>query len=94
MTEVKFLFIQNLLEELQSADGQTIFDTVTSKLEEFDLKMDRCMSLVSDGASVMTGHRNGLAAKLEEVNKNMISFHCICHKLALAWTDTLKTGLH
>ena len=78
---MKLLFVQNLLEESQSADSQTIFDTVTSKLEEFDLKMDRCMSLVSDGALVMTGHRNGLAAKLEEVNKNMISFHCICHWL-------------
>ena len=52
--------------------------------------MDHCMSFVSDGAPVMTGHRNGLAVKLEEVNKNMISFHCICHKLALACTDTLK----
>ena len=90
MTEVKFLFVQNLLEESESADSQTIFDTVSSKFEEFNLQFDRCMSLVSDGASVMTGHRNGLAAKLKEVNKNMISFHCICHKLALACTDTLK----
>jgi len=90
MTEVKFLFVQNLLEESQSADSQTIFDTVTGKLEEFNLKMDGCMSLVLDGASVMTGHRNGLAAKLKEVNENMISFHCIFHKLALACTDTLK----
>ena len=90
MTEVKFLFVKNLLEESESADSQTIFHTVTSKLEELNLKMDHCMSLVSDGASVMTGHRNGLAVKLKEVNKNMISFHCICHKLALACTDTLK----
>lgn len=89
-TEVNFLFVQNLLEELESADSQTIFDTVESILEELNLKMDHCMSFVSDGASVMTGHRNGLAVKLKEVNKNMISFHCICHKLASACTDTLK----
>ena len=75
MTEVKFLFVQNLLEESESADSQTIFDTITSKLEELNLKMDHCMSFVSDGVSVMTRHRNGLAVKLKEVNKNTISFH-------------------
>ena len=90
MTWVKFLFVQNLLDESESPNSQAILNTAISKLEEFNLKMDHCMSLVSDGASVMTGHRNGLAAKLKEVNKNMISFHCICHKLALECTDTLK----
>ena len=64
-TEVKFLFVQ----KSESADSQTIFDTVTTKLEELNLKMDHCMSFVSDGASVMTGHRNGLSVKeLKEVN--------------------------
>ena len=35
----------------------------------------------------MIGKKNGLAAKLEDVNLRLISVHCICHNLALACTD-------
>ena len=46
--------------------------------------------LATDGASVMTGKKNGVATKLKELNPVLISVHCICHKLALACTDTNK----
>ena len=35
----------------------------------------------------MVGRKNGLAAKLKEVNHRLVSVHCICHNLALACTD-------
>ena len=35
----------------------------------------------------MVGKKNGLAAKLKDVNPSLISVHCICHNLALACTD-------
>ena len=38
----------------------------------------------------MTGKKNGVATKLKELNPVLISVHCICHKLALACTDTNK----
>ena len=41
-------------------------------------------NLASDGASVMTGSRNGVAAKLRELVPTLINIHCICHHLALA----------
>ena len=47
----------------------------------------------SDGASVMTGWKNGVAAKLKENNPYMLSIHCIAHRLALACNDcTSSTG--
>ena len=45
-------------------------------------------SFVSDGASVMTGIHNGVAARLKRVNNMMLNFHCICHRLALACCDS------
>lgn len=46
------------------------------------------MSLASDGASVKTGQRNGLAAKLKSMKSKIISFHYICHRLALSCVDS------
>ena len=46
--------------------------------------------LATDGAAVMTGKNNGVAAHLKELNPVIINVNCICHKLALACTDTNK----
>ena len=47
-------------------------------------------SFTSDGASVMTGHQSGAAARLSEHEncQTMLSVHCICHRLVLACSDT------
>ena len=45
-------------------------------------------SFLSDGASVMTGIHNGVAARLKRVNNVILNFLCICHRLALACCDT------
>lgn len=44
--------------------------------------------LCTDGASVMIGQKDGLSAKLKQLNKGLIASHCVCHRLALACTDT------
>lgn len=38
----------------------------------------------------MVGKENGVAAKMKQVIPTMLSVHCICHRLALACTDTNK----
>ena len=38
----------------------------------------------SDGASVMTGRKSGVAARLQILNCNLISIQCIAHRIALA----------
>ncbi|CAG2212072.1 unnamed protein product [Mytilus edulis] len=85
-----FLSIDNLLEESDSANSTTITDRIIKNIEEYGLKKDELCSFVSDGASVMVGSRSGVAAKLKEMNPLVISIHCICHRLALACTDTLQ----
>ena len=54
------------------------------------MKPDKLMGFVSDCAATMIGSRNGVAVKLKNVNKLLISIHCVCHKLALACIDTLS----
>ncbi|XP_070552438.1 zinc finger protein 862-like [Ptychodera flava] len=83
-----FLFMENLLEDSDSADSQTLFDVLCKTLAELKLSLQDMKGFVSDGASVMVGKNNGLAARLKRVNATIVSVHCICHRLALACTDT------
>lgn len=38
----------------------------------------------------MTGKKNGLAARIKKEHPTVVSVHCICHRLALACTDSNK----
>ena len=79
--EVKFLFIEDVLNdpEADGANAGVLLKVLLKQLEDSELKIENLMSLASDGASIMTGQRNGLAAKLKAINSKIISFHCICH---------------
>ena len=43
--------------------------------------------LATDGCSVMTRKRNGVAVKMRQECKLPLNVHCICHLLALACAD-------
>ncbi|XP_078346379.1 zinc finger protein 862-like [Oculina patagonica] len=81
---VKFLFVDNVLETSSSANAETITKCITDNLDKCELDILKLMSLVSDGAKVMTGPKGGVAARLKQLNSKLINVHCICHKLALA----------
>ncbi|VDI25979.1 Hypothetical predicted protein [Mytilus galloprovincialis] len=63
---------------------------IANVLSKNELDVRNCSSFVSDGASVMVGKKNGVAAKLKNIVPTLLSVHCICHRLALACTDTNK----
>jgi len=87
--ETKFLSC----EALTSVDGANAVEIKKALLEilkQSKLDQSKMTCIVSDGASVMMGKNNGLAALLKRDNKALISIHCICHKLALACADTGK----
>ena len=50
----------------------------------------KLMALSTDGASVMVGKTNGVAAKLRQSNDKLLNTHCVCHRLALACTDSCQ----
>lgn len=89
---VEFLSVDNLLEKHDSANAVAMFHTIQSNLQACTLSTDKLIELATDGASVMVGRKNGLGAKLKDVNPRLISVHCVCHKLALACTDAKDDG--
>ena len=86
--EIKFLSANDLLAESDSANAETISNCLVTELNNCELPVDHLIALCTDGASVMTGKNNGVAARLKDLNRHIVSIHCICHKLSLACCDT------
>ena len=57
-------------------------------LEKCELFIENLKSFVRDGANVMVGERNGVAARLKRLHQSIVNLHCICHKLALMCGDS------
>ena len=86
--ETKFLSAQGVLINYDSANAQAIYDLLKEDLHSSQLDIKKFTGLATDGAAVMVGTREGLASKLRRDNPCMINIHCVCHKLALAFTDS------
>lgn len=81
---MKFFYIDDVLEQSLSANAETTTKCIQDNLRNCELDILKMMSLVSDGAKVMTGHKTGVAARLKQLNSKLLNVHCICHRLALA----------
>ena len=93
MTVPKFVNTCDILggSETTSADALSIFFCLKNMLENnLGLNLEELIRFCSDGASVMTGKDNGVAARFKQLEEccGMLSVHCICHCLALACGDT------
>ena len=67
--------------EVTNADG--IMAAVLKLMEDRALDMKEVVGLATDGASVMTGVKTGVATRLKEINPAMITIHCMAHRLQL-----------
>ena len=86
--EAKTVFLgAKALDSPQGPNAESITKKLLDLLAECKLPMNLMSSFVSDGASVMTGKNSGVPARLKNLQPTLISFHCICHKLALANSD-------
>ena len=85
-----FLNTTDVLEHSPAPNAEAIFNYLCSVIEKENLQLENLKGFASDGASVMRGKYNGVAAKFKELEscKTMINIHCICHRLALACADT------
>ena len=74
--------------DIAKADADSIELAIEDILDTHGVPHEKLVAFCSDGASVMTGIRNGVAQLLKErMNPSMISLHCICHRLALCCKD-------
>ena len=86
-TEVKFLGIKDVLQTFDSCNAAAII----KEFEDNHLNLEKLNGLATDGASVMLGKHNGVAAKLKEKAPALVNVHCVCHKLALACVDSVSS---
>ena len=86
--ETRFLSCQNILEEFSSANAEAISSLLFKELKSNGLDVASLPGFTSDGAKVMLGQNNGVAAKLRQQNPILLNIHCVCHRLALACTDS------
>ena len=75
-----------------NGDADSIITTLLKYLK--DSKIDSCqpsrlVGFASDGASVMTGKRDGVAVQLaKQLNPHLISVHCSAHRTELVCKDS------
>lgn len=86
--ETEFLACNNLLADHDSPNAEAITSVIVQQLEGNGLSLEKLTGFSSDGASVMLGKRTGVAARLKQKNPVLLNVHCICHRLALACTDS------
>ena len=83
----QFLEVKDVLEYSDSLDADTITKTNPDELEACGFNLDFLCGFCSDGASVMTGSKNGVGTRLQKRSPIMLRNHCINHRLALACGD-------
>lgn len=72
------------IRDLFNGQAVTIEKATLEFLQENNMDISQVSSFGSDGASVMTGRHEGVAARLRRLNGSIISIHCVAHRLALA----------
>ena len=70
--------------KLDQCDALAIMEAIEHVFEDYNLDSKKCLRFGSDGASVMTGKDNGVAALMKRNNPYLISVHCVAYRLALA----------
>lgn len=88
-SEPQFMFLD--LVELEDQSADTITRTLLHVLAKYgfndDYLRNHLVAFASDGASVMTGRKAGVAAQLVAKYPNIITWHCLNHRLELAVGD-------
>ena len=70
--------------ELPNGTAETVEKYLLRYLESKTIPLSCMVGFGSDGAAVMTGRHNGVAARLKNRQPLLTSIHCIAHRLALA----------
>src|SRR5438067_5948362 len=71
------------LYQLPQTDTETIFKALKDCLIRFSIPLTRCCGQGYDGAANMSGHLNGVAAKLQKEAPGAVYVHCLAHCINL-----------
>ncbi|CAI5532605.1 unnamed protein product [Closterium sp. Naga37s-1] len=76
---------------LERCDAAALHDTIVKCLWSKDMSLDKLVGVSTDGASVMTGAKNGVVAMLRKRCPWLVAIHCVAHREALAAKDAAKS---
>ena len=77
------------LYETHSIEAKALVGVIKDTLLRLNLKLEHCRGQCYDGASSMSGVRNGVAKILTDEEPRAIYTHCYGHCLNLAIGDTI-----
>ena len=75
------VFLTNI--HIDDGTAKKISKELVSYLSSKGISMEKMSGFGSDGASVMTGKKGGVAALLRDDNPSLLNIHCTAHRLAL-----------
>ena len=78
------------LYEVPSIEANVIVSTISDALIRMNLTLSKVRGQCYDGASNMSGLRNGVARQINDMEKKALYTHCYGHSLNLAASDTLQ----
>jgi len=78
------------MHEMKSTDAESITSTIKTVLLRLDIPITKLRGQCYDGASTMAGARNGVAAKIQQLEPKAVFTHCYGHALNLSVNDTVK----
>jgi hypothetical protein len=74
--------------KMTNGDASYIKSCILMLLKSWGLSLPHLVGIATDGAAVMVGEENGVAAKLTEYCPFLVANHCIAHRLNLAYKST------
>ncbi|XP_060596481.1 zinc finger protein 862-like [Ruditapes philippinarum] len=82
-------FLANI--ELSDGCAHTIVTALLTYFEKCEINTSKCVSLATDGASVMVGKKTGVGVQLvAKAAPFCVQTHCVAHRLNLSITDAIK----
>ena len=63
--------------DVPKTDALTLTTVIKDSLIHFSLPLSQCRGQAYDGASTMSGHVSGIAARIQEVEPTAIYVHCL-----------------
>ncbi|CAM5083260.1 unnamed protein product, partial [Eretmochelys imbricata] len=76
--------------QLQECDAVSIVSAIKEFYKKHQLELMKMVMFISDGASVMLGKLNGVAAHLKCDIPYLVQQHCVAHREDLGISDALK----
>ncbi len=78
------------LYQVDTIHSEKIYKVITDVMLRLNLCMSKIRGQCYDGASVMTGVKSGVVAKLNAAEPRAVFTHCYGHALNLACADTFR----